>query len=70
LNFNKPNQIELDTITISEAEKYIREDHFSDGSMLPKIQAAINFVKVTGKEAIITDASELTKNLEGTKIIK
>ncbi len=70
LNFNKPNQIELDTLTIYEAEKYIKEGHFSAGSMLPKIQAAINFVKVTGKEAIITEASTLTKNLEGTKIIK
>lgn len=62
LNFNKPDQVELNKITVEEAEKYITEGHFAPGSMLPKIQAAVNFVKNSpGKKAIITS---LNKSLE------
>ncbi|GAB6189336.1 carbamate kinase [Marinitoga arctica] len=72
LNFNKPNQKALDTITIEEAEKYIEEGHFAKGSMLPKIEACISFVKNSGKPALITDMEKLKEALEGktgTKII-
>ncbi|WGS64638.1 carbamate kinase [Marinitoga aeolica] len=72
LNFNKPNQKALDTITIAEAEKYIEEGHFAKGSMLPKIESCISFVKDSGKPALITDMEKLKDALEGktgTKII-
>ena len=55
INFGKSNQKWLERITIEEAKQYIEEGHFAPGSMLPKIEAAIKFVKSgTGKEAIIT----------------
>jgi carbamate kinase len=65
INFGKPNQEGLDKITVTEARKYIGEGHFAPGSMLPKIQAAIEFVENGGKAAIITDPSNLRMAAEG-----
>ena len=46
----------IDTLTAEEAEKYISEDHFAKGSMLPKIQAGISFIRQgEGRRTIITD---------------
>ncbi|MFH1583929.1 MAG: carbamate kinase [Actinomycetota bacterium] len=73
LNFGKPDQKDLDTITLSEAEKYYNEGHFPQGSMGPKIKAVIDFIKKGGKEAIITTPECIELALEGkmgTKIIK
>jgi carbamate kinase len=47
INFGKPNQEWLDTLTVAEAEKYIAENQFAKGSMLPKVQAAVSFVKAS-----------------------
>ncbi len=66
LNFNKPNQEDLNTITVDEARQYIEEGHFAPGSMLPKMQAAVNFVKDNpGKKAIITSLSGAIEALDG-----
>lgn len=66
LNFNKPDQKNLDQITVAEAEKYIAEGHFAPGSMLPKIQAAVKYVKQNpGKKAIITSLFKSLEALEG-----
>lgn len=66
LNFNKPDQKDLNQITVAEAEKYIAEGHFAPGSMLPKIQAAVNYVKQNpGKKAIITSLFKSLEALEG-----
>jgi len=54
LNFGKPDEQLIDTMTVSQAEAYIGQDHFAPGSMLPKIQAALKFLKAGGKEVIIT----------------
>ena len=73
LNFGKPDQKSLDTITTAEAQEYIRQGHFAPGSMLPKIQAIVDFVSSTGNEGIITDPSNLYDALyndKGTKIVK
>ena len=72
INYNKPNQRGLDRITVKEAEKYEAEGHFLMGSMGPKMQAAIRFVKWSGKEAIITSlnkALDALKGKTGTHII-
>jgi len=45
LNFGTPEQKDIDRMSIKEAEQYVNEGHFSKGSMLPKVLAAINFVK-------------------------
>jgi carbamate kinase len=66
LNFNKPDQKDLDHITVAEAEKYIAEGHFAPGSMLPKVQAAVNFVKGNpGKKAMITSLFKSLDALDG-----
>lgn len=66
INFNTPEQKDLEKLTIAEAEKYIEEGHFAPGSMLPKIQAAIKFVKANpDKKAIITSLDKATSALAG-----
>jgi carbamate kinase len=68
INFNKPNQKALDRITVAEAEHFYNMGEFPAGSMGPKILAAINFVKHSGKEAIITCEEEIEKENPGTRI--
>lgn len=66
LNFGKPDQVWLDTMTLAEAKAYLAEGvHFAKGSMAPKIQAAINFLEKGGKEVIITDPPNIERALAG-----
>jgi carbamate kinase len=69
LNFHKPNQIKLEKITLREAEKYLEAGEFADGSMGPKILAAIQFIKNGGKETIITESTQLNNPDSGTRIV-
>lgn len=65
LNFNKPDMRVLDKMTLAEAQQYMSEGHFAPGSMLPKIEAAIDFVKAGGPAALITDPPNLARALRG-----
>jgi carbamate kinase len=65
VHFNQPNQRALDQMTLSEARAYIAEGHFAPGSMLPKIEAAVEFVQMGGPVAIITDPPNLARALRG-----
>ena len=65
LNFGKPNQVNLDQMTVAEAKWYIEKGHFAPGSMLPKIQAIIWFLETGGKEAIITNPENIERALAG-----
>ncbi len=65
LNFGKPNQVDLDSMTVSEARRYIADGQFARGSMLPKIEAIIEFVSATGKPGLITDPPNLSRALSG-----
>jgi carbamate kinase len=65
LNFGKPDQKELDRMTVAEAKRYVTEGHFKPGSMLPKIQACIQFIENGGKEALISCPESLPKALDG-----
>jgi carbamate kinase len=65
VNFNKPNQRTLDQMTLTEARRYMGEGHFAPGSMLPKIEAAVDFVKNGGPSAVITDPPNLARALRG-----
>lgn len=66
LNFKKPDQKDLDEVTVAEIEKYIEEGHFAPGSMLPKVQAAVKFAKANpGKKAIITSLYKAVDAVEG-----
>lgn len=66
INFNKPDQKKLENVTLEEAAKYVEEGHFAPGSMLPKVQAAMKFVKAyPEKKAIITSLDKAVEALEG-----
>lgn len=65
INFNKPNQTFLDKMTVAEAKKYIEEGHFAPGSMLPKIQAIIQYLENGGKKALITNPEHIGEALDG-----
>ena len=66
INFNKPNQQDLDHLTLMEAAKYINEGQFPAGSMLPKVEAAMKFVRLfPSKKAIITSLDKAVDALEG-----
>ena len=67
INFNKPDQKELPTMTLSEAEKYIGEKQFAPGSMLPKVQSCMEFVKnnTHGGQALITSLQKAAQALKG-----
>jgi carbamate kinase (EC 2.7.2.2) len=66
INFNKPDQKNLDHMSVDEALKYIEEGHFAPGSMLPKVKAAVNFAKSKpGRKAIITSLYKAKEALDG-----
>lgn len=66
LNFGKPDQKELDRLTLAEAKAYLAEGtHFAKGSMAPKVQAVISFLEAGGKHAIVTDPEHIPAALEG-----
>lgn len=55
LNFGKPEEQWLDEVSVKEAEQYIQEGHFAPGSMLPKVEAAMDFAaSKPGRTALIT----------------
>jgi len=65
INFNKPDQKWLDTMTVAEARKYLAEGQFAKGSMQPKIEAILKFMDKGGKKALITDPEHIKDALEG-----
>jgi carbamate kinase len=65
LNFGKPDQKSLDRMTVAEARQYMKDGHFKPGSMLPKVQACIQFLEQGGNEALITCPESLSAALEG-----
>ena len=65
INFGKPEQQELDTISVSQARTYLAEGHFPDGSMGPKIEAAIKFIDGGGRRAIIGHLNEALPAIRG-----
>lgn len=65
LHFNTPQQRDLDTMTMKEAEAYLAEGHFGKGSMQPKIEAVVNFLKRGGPRALITSPFKLGAALKG-----
>jgi carbamate kinase len=68
LNYNTPQERTVDRMTIAEAQEYLDEGQFPDGSMGPKIRAAIRFVENSGKDTIITKTTMLGIDNGGTRI--
>lgn len=65
LNYGKKNQRGLRKVKVKEIEKYLEEGHFKEGSMKPKIEASIKFLKSGGKKVIITTPDSLDMALKG-----
>ena len=65
LDFGKPEERALDRMTVDDAEKHQRDGQFPPGSMGPKVEAAVQFVRGGGGEVIITDVDHLRDALEG-----
>ena len=67
LNFGKPDEKWLESVSVKEAGQYIREGHFAPGSMLPKVQAAVDFAaSKEGRTALITLLEKSRDAIRGT----
>ena len=73
LNFGRPEQVDLDEITVDQARRHLAEGtHFAKGSMAPKIEAAVSFLEGGGKLVVITDPEHLgaaVAGRTGTRIV-
>ena len=66
INFNKPDQKGLDTLSVAQAKEYIAQGQFAKGSMLPKVEAAVKFVESKpGRKALITSLEKAKDALAG-----
>ncbi len=65
INYNKPDQKWIDKMTVAEAKQYMADGHFAKGSMLPKIQAILNFFEHGGKKALITNPENIGRAMRG-----
>lgn len=68
INFNTPQEKTIDRMNIAQAKQYLKEGQFAEGSMAPKIRAAIHFIERSGKDTIITDTTLLGVDDGGTRI--
>lgn len=68
LHYGTPQATKVGSISLEEARQYVEEGHFAKGSMLPKIQAAMNFVEATGHKAVITSLTNLKNALDGINV--
>lgn len=65
LNYGQKDQKILRSVTLKQAEQYLKEGHFPDGSMKPKMQAAMQFVHKRGKRAVITQLDTIEEAVAG-----
>jgi carbamate kinase len=68
INYKKPDQEIKEFLNYADALKYLNDGQFAKGSMAPKIQACLNFIKNGGKKSIITEAFKLADKKYGSKI--
>jgi carbamate kinase len=65
LDFKKPTQRTIDTMTVADAERWLAEGQFGKGSMEPKIRAVLEYLAHGGKEAIVTNSENMARALKG-----
>ncbi len=73
LNFGTEDERAISKMTLSDAKKYCEQGHFKAGSMLPKIESAIDFLEIGGKEVIITTPgliADAVAGKAGTRIVR
>lgn len=64
VDFGKPTQKQIDVMTVKEAQTWLKEGQFPQGSMGPKIEAAIEYIQKGGKEVIITSEDNAAKAID------
>jgi len=64
-DYGKPEQKALERLDVAEAKRLAEEGQFAPGSMQPKIQASVEFVEATGREALITDPGNVARAVAG-----
>jgi carbamate kinase len=67
LNFGSSHQRNLDRMTLEEAQKYLEEGHFLEGSMGPKIEASLEFLRSGGEKVVIASPDHIAEALKGKK---
>lgn len=65
LYYDTPHQKEVDHMTAAQASQYLKEGHFSPGSMGPKVESAINFLEQGGKKVVVTSLESAVDALNG-----
>lgn len=70
VNFRKPGQKALKEVAVSEMKHYLEEGQFTEGSMAPKVRAALYYIENGGRTCIITEAGKLDNPTCGTRIIR
>jgi len=73
LNYKKPNQEAISTMSVEQAKQWVKEGHFAEGSMKPKIEAAVEFLEAGGHDVIITNPELLVDAVDGkagTRIVR
>lgn len=65
LNFGRPDQVELERLTLAEARRHLRAGQFGAGSMAPKIEALARFLEAGGRRAVVTSPQSLERALAG-----
>jgi carbamate kinase len=68
INYKKPDQEIKEFLNYADTLKYLNEGQFAKGSMAPKIEACLNFIKKGGKMSVITEAFKLADKKYGSKI--
>ncbi|MEZ4511973.1 MAG: carbamate kinase [Chloroflexota bacterium] len=63
INFNTPQQENLNRVTAIQLANYLKEGHFAPGSMKPKVEAVLSFLQKTGKSALITNPTNIAAAL-------
>jgi carbamate kinase len=65
LNYGRSNEEPIREMTVLEAEEYLKEGHFLEGSMSPKVRACIRFIRSGGKQAVVTSLDKGFEGLQG-----
>ena len=68
IDYRQHNERKLEFLDKADAEKYLKEGKFGEGSMAPKIRASLKFIENGGKKSVITEATKLEDTSFGTKI--
>lgn len=66
INFGKPDEAPIETVTVTQLRAYAEQGHFASGSMGPKVQAVINFIAGGGSRAVITSLPNIKAAVEST----